>query len=378
MPSFPLYCAAAALFSALTATAGAAVEFQRLPAGGVQPQVVVTEDHAVHQLWLGGDPKAADVFYKRVPEGRPDTHGPVRVNSQPGSAVALGTIRGAQLAVGRAGRVHVVWNGSGAAAPRPRGSAPLLYSRRDASGLAFEPQRNLITRSTDLDGGGTVSADAEGHVFVLWHGGTPDQPTSEDKRRVYQARSDDGKTFAPETPVTDGTGACGCCGMKSFADASGNVFALYRAAGAHVHRTATLAVSRDHGATFTLTPLQDWETGSCPMSSAAFLGSPNGVWAAWETKGRVYFSEVGGKAPAPVPVASAPGAKHPALATNSRGETLVVWTEGTGWQHGGDLAWQVCDRAGQPTAEHGRKPGIPVWSFAAAFARPDGQFVIVY
>lgn len=357
----------------LTGSAVAAVEFQRLPEGGVQPQAVVAADHTVHLLWLGGNPKATDVYYQA------GANTPLRVNSQPGSAIAIGTIRGAQMAIGRSGRMHVVWNGSGAATPKPKDSAPLLYSRLDDSGRAFEPQRNLITRSTDLDGGGTVTADAAGNVFVLWHGGSPGVKTSEDKRRVYLARSSDGgKTFAAETPVTDGTGACGCCGMGSFTDATGNVFALYRAAGGNVHRTATLAVSRDHGATFGTTPLQDWETGSCPMSSSAFTGSPRGVFAAWETQGKIYFSEVAGKATKPTAVASAAGAKHPAFATNSTGETLLVWTEGTGWQRGGDLAWQVLGKDGQPTAERGRKSGIPVWSYAAAFARPDGTFVIVY
>ena len=370
----------AALVSVLWGVgAVAAVEFQRLPEGGLQPQAVVTADHTVHMLWLGGDPKGADVFYQPRPGGQTGAAAPIRVNSQPGSAIAIGTIRGAQLAVGRAGRVHVAWNGSGTAVPKPEGSAPLLYSRLDHTGRAFESQRNLITRSTDLDGGGTVTADTAGHVYVLWHGGTPGLKTSEDQRRVFLARSsDDGKTFAAETPVTEGTGACGCCGMRSFTDTAGNVFALYRSAGANVHRAATLAVSRDQGATFAVQPLQDWETGSCPMSSAAFSGSEGRVFAAWETKGQIYFSDVAGAGPKPTAVTSATGAKHPSFATNSKGETLLVWTEGTGWQHGGDLAWQVIGKDSRPTAERGRKPGIPVWSYAAAFARPDGTFVIVY
>ena len=40
------------------------------------------------------------------------------MNSQAGSAVAAGTIRGAHLALGRKGRVHVAWNGSGTALPK--------------------------------------------------------------------------------------------------------------------------------------------------------------------------------------------------------------------------------------------------------------------
>lgn len=366
----------------LRIAAAADIQFQRLPEGGVQPQAVTDAEHSVNLLWLGGEPKASDVFYQKFAEGRAVISPPLRVNSQPGSAIAVGTIRGAQIALGRSGRVHVVWNGSNGAQPRPADSSPLLYSRLDDSGKAFEPQRNLIAHTTDLDGGGTLAADLAGNVFVLWHAGTPGSKTTEDKRRVFMARSgDDGRSFSAESPITDASGACGCCGMRALADGDGNVFALFRGARGGVHRETTLLSSRDHGITFDPLPLQDWETGMCPMSSAALGVTSRGVMAAWETKGKIYFRplrSVAGETNATETVATGPGAKHPALATNRRGETLLVWTEGTGWQRGGDFAWQVFDATGKPTAEHGRKSGIPVWSFATAFARPDSTFVIVY
>ena len=61
-----------------------------------------------------------------------------------------------------------------------------------------------------------------------------------------------------------------------------------------------------------------------------------------------------------------------------RGETLLVWTEGTGWNRGGSLAWQLFDRSGKPVGEAGSAPGIAVWSLAAAVAHPDGSFEIIY
>jgi hypothetical protein len=58
---------------------------------------------------------------------------------------------------------------------------------------------------------------------------------------------------------------------------------------------------------------------------------------------------------------------------------MLVWDEGTGWQKGGSLAWQVFDRSGRPTEEKARiDGGIPAWSFAAVVARPDGGFTIVH
>jgi hypothetical protein len=72
------------------------------------------------------------------------------------------------------------------------------------------------------------------------------------------------------------------------------------------------------------------------------------------------------------------GRKHPAVAGNDRGESILVWTEGMGWERGGSLAWQVFDRNGRPTAAKGRAVGVPTWSLVAVFARPDGGFTILY
>jgi hypothetical protein len=82
-----------------------------------------------------------------------------------------------------------------------------------------------------------------------------------------------------------------------------------------------------------------------------------------------------------VPIA-APGEgkrrKYPVMAENVRGETILVWTEGMGWEKGGSVAWQVFDKDGKPTSEKGQKSGVPTWSLVAVFARPNGGFTILY
>jgi hypothetical protein len=119
------------------------------------------------------------------------------------------------------------------------------------------------------------------------------------------------------------------------------------------------------------------------MSSEAFAEGPSGLYTAWDTGGQVYFARIkSGTAAISEPVA-APGAgnqrKHPALAVNKKGEVILAWTEGTGWERGGSLAWQVYDKNGRPTAEHGRlASGIPVWSMPAVIAEPDGRFTIFH
>jgi hypothetical protein len=106
------------------------------------------------------------------------------------------------------------------------------------------------------------------------------------------------------------------------------------------------------------------------------------VVAAWETKEQVYFARIDPKTGKRSAAVAAPGAghgrKHPAVAVNGKGEILLAWTEGVGWNRGGSVAWQVYDHDGKPTAERGHAAGVPVWSLVAAFVRPDGRFVIVY
>src|SRR5208283_4624222 len=98
--------------------------------------------------------------------GKENFSEPIRVNSEPGSAIATGTIRGAQIALGKNNRVHVAWNGSGKAMPQSFNKTnPMLYTRLDEAGQAFEPQRNLMQQTFNLDGGGALGADETGNVY---------------------------------------------------------------------------------------------------------------------------------------------------------------------------------------------------------------------
>lgn len=374
----------AAWVAGLSAAAGAAVVVERLPEGALQPQVVVDGQGTAHLVFLKGEPSACDVFYSRRAAEQTSFSRPVQVNSQPNSAIATGTIRGAQLAVGKNGRVHVVWNGSGLAEPKPPRGVPLLYARLNGAGTAFEPQRNLITWAGDLDGGGSIAADAEGNVFVMWHGRVSEDTPGEAGRAVVVARSHDaGRTFTRESRATEEpTGACGCCGMRAFADGQGTLYALFRGAARETDRDMHLLVSRDHGQSFRLATLARWKLAACPMSSAWLTESAGRVLAAWESGAKVWFATVDPAAPGtagkPIAAPSSDKCKHPVVLGNARGEVLFVWTEGTGWAKGGRVAWQVYDPRGQPADTPGRAEGLPAWSYAAAFARPDGDFVILY
>ena len=377
----------ASLLPALAARAGAPsaqsasgkVKLLRVPNGGLQPQTAIDERGALHLIYFTGEPGGGNVYYVRRDAGKTEFTTPLRVNSESNTAVATGTIRGAHLAVGKNGRVHVSWNGL----HKPGGhEAPMFYARMNDARTAFEAQRNVMQFSSGLDGGGSVAADNTGNVYVAWHGRGDKE--GEEHRRVWVARSkDEGKTFAREVAAwNEPIGACGCCGMRAFTDRQGRVHLLYRAATESVNRDMYLLISDNRGQSFSGMRLDKWKINACPMSSASFADGANGLLAAWETEGQVYFAALNPKKPQPLPPIPATGVagkrKHPVIAANANGETLLVWTEGTGWKKGGSFAWQLYDTQGKPVGEKGEAAGIPAWSLAAVVAEKDGSFTIIY
>jgi hypothetical protein len=168
--------------------------------------------------------------------------------------------------------------------------------------------------------------------------------------------------------------------MRVFADSRGTLYLIYRAAN-EISRDMTLLVSRDRGASFEMTTVNKWLIKGCPMSTTSFAESAAGVVAATEKSGQVYFNLIDHttlKLAQPVAAPVAEKCRHPVVAGDAKGEVLLAWTEGTGWEKGGALAWQVYDKAGRPTASSGRADGVPVWSLPTAVSVRDDNFLIVY
>lgn len=349
------------------------VRIEHVPEDGVQPQIVTTSDGTLHLVYLTGEPRGCNIRHVTKKPGATAWSAPHTVNSTPGSAVAAGTIRGAQMAIGKDDSLHIVWNGPGG----KQQPAPLFYARSLNQGTTFESQRDLRATTEALDGGASVAASAKGEVFVVWHGAPANATPGEINRRVFILKSiDNGQNFAaPKIANADDPGVCACCSLKAFVTSSGELLTLYRAARSMNQRDVVLMTSRDGGASFQHRDVGPWAVNMCPMSSASVISAGAKTRAAWEAEGKIFTSLLDATSDA-IPV-SDDKARHPALAINSKGETLVSWSIGTGWQKGGQLGWLVLDSSGKPTSNRGVKPGVPVWGLTAAYAEGD-SFVVLY
>jgi hypothetical protein len=356
---------------------GNRVEVVATPNGGIQPEAVIDPAGTIHLVYFKGEPAAGDLFYVRRRARDTGFSAPIRVNGEAGTAIATGSVRGGQIALGRNGWIHVAWNGSKPVDRDGVKLTPMWYARLSPAGSAFEPQRAIGTQTKYLDGGGSVAAGADGRVHVVWHAAGAEE--GEAHRRIYVATStDDGRRFAPERAFATDEGACGCCGVETLVDAKGRLQILYRSAGGMIHRDAMWMTIGPQGASAPVR-LQPWELPACPMTTFAMAAAPGGIVAAWETQQQIYSAVLDPDRRTLAGVAPMPGGavrKHPSVAINSGGDRLVAWTEGTAWARGGSVAWIVQNQKGEQTASAANAGAVPVWSLVSAIARRDGTFVI--
>src|SRR5215472_6146146 len=123
-------CALAAAGLVSRAPVGSRVALIVTPNEGIQPHAVVDLRGVLHVLYFTGDPAAGDLYYVQRAPGSTAFSLPLRVNSEPHTAIATGSVRGGHLALGRDGWIHVAWD---AARPIDQGGGatytPMYYTR---------------------------------------------------------------------------------------------------------------------------------------------------------------------------------------------------------------------------------------------------------
>lgn len=377
------------LLVALAMEAGAQnVSTVPAPSEGFRPQAVLDAEGVLHVV-QGVRGHWGDCVYVRRPAGATAFSAPILVTETQGIAA------GFDMAVGAGGRVHVLMRTT------PKYSKLMdpddekvgffdlkymLYARLNDAGDAFEPARNLAGDTIGFEGPGAILADGAGRVLAFWHGQLVPK-FNEPSRAVFRALSTDGgRTFgAPEEVRTSVVGACQCCGVAGALGAKDEVLLAYRGSIMNDDRTHTkdsyVLASSDLGRTFEGTLLEPWEMAGCPGSLGALAHGPGGAFVAWRTRSTVHFAKVGAT-DRPLLSTRAGNARMPAIVCNSKGQVLFVWavTGAPGTKGAGDVAWQVFDVEGNPISLRGTlKNGVASgWGAPAAYAEPDGDFVILY
>ena len=143
------------------------VKLVKAPDNGIQPNVIVDAAGVAHLIYYKGDASSGNIFYRKKESGGGFST-PIPINTIPGSAVSMGTIRGAKFALDNDSRVHVVWNGSRITKQEGQHGPPMFYTRLKEDGSGFEEQR-IITGHWPVDGGGAIGVDSSNRVFVFWH-----------------------------------------------------------------------------------------------------------------------------------------------------------------------------------------------------------------
>jgi len=337
------------------------------PNDGVYPQCALDADRTLHLIYFKGDPQHGDIFYVRSRDFGQTFTPAIRVNSKPQSALIIGAVRGPRLAIGARNRPHIAWMG---------GAKEFFYTRLDPKTNDFEPQRNIAQDHPGLDGGGTIAANSSGSVYLVWHASQFEKDSAESNRRVWVARSsDDGDNFSPPLAVdAAGRGVCGCCNLAAAISSDGCLQIAYRCATDKIHRdTRLLTLDKDLHCTSDRL-LSAMQINKCIMSTTSF--STDGELCAFEGEHDIQLARISGSDLTSPESRENP--KHPVIATNEQKQVLLAWTENTGWNKPGNLAWQLFTPDLKPIGEIHRAPHLAVWSIPTTFTRSDYSFVIFY
>ncbi len=369
------------LVSGLT-LAGADVSTVKMPEPASRTQVRVGAEGIIHVVYADMKNRG-DLLYIRQQAGQEGFSKPVKVNSTPHCA------GGFNMALGKQGRVHVLIRPNARYSrdvlkrtPKFNDLKFMLYCRLNDEGTRFEKERDLSGDTFGFETAGAVIADGKGTVYVFWHGLT--KPGPENTRQIFQAKSEDeGKTFTKAKPVHNNViGACACCTIAGTIDADGRLYLGYRNSLEGGTKDSYLLISNDQGKTFTGKMLDPWPDAGCPDSIYSLTSGTSGVFVAWNTLGRAYFAKAGEESNKIAAQTTSKLSRRPVLASNSKGEMLFEWSEGSPRQlsrETADLAWQLYDKNGKPVSERKVLPaGVAKWSFPGVYAKPNGDFVIFY
>ena len=297
------------------------VQLVRTPNGGMVPDAEIDQQGVIHVAYVAGD----DVHYAKSSNEGKTFSAPLRVNSEPGTAHPANMFRGPDVALGKDGRVHVIWYSNAYQRKRPSEEWGVMYSHLDAAKTGFVSARNLNHKPSDNY---SLAAAGDGSVAVFWMAGG----------LFYNVSRDNGETFSSMIPVSIAD-TCECCASRAFFSADGSLHCAYRDKANNLRDMYLLSLRSGKTAfeknKLSVTP---WEINGCPMTGAYLSGTKNGLLTAWQTKGEVFYSRIdpAGRRLSTTEIQTpARAGKWPVALSASDGTTLVSWKSGS------TLQWQL-------------------------------------
>lgn len=265
------------------------------------------------------------------------------------------------VAVGRAGRVHVAMGTNAWKLKLPKPVWGFQYASLAPGAKQFTPVRNINGQPSE---GFSLAADDQGNVTACWLA----------DKLYANVSHNDGKTFSPTVQINSKFNPCNCCTTSSVYAADGRVAVLYREETDN-NRDMYLVLWDQAKRTSSIERVSGapWTVDACPMTYYSIARRADGFTAAWPTKGSIYFARLDSRgtplSPGEVKTPGASGMRTGVLGlTATDGATLVTWKKD------GRLGWQLYDADARPIGQPGSadSPG----SGAAGVVRSDGRFVL--
>lgn len=365
------------------------VNIIRCPEGGVRPIVQREGLGVYHMAYLGATAPETDLYYTRSSDGGLTFADPLRVNSTPGSVDASDLSHGMNMAIGRDGRIHLVWTGSAKAGNRgPEEQVPLMYARMSDDKQSFSGERNLIHERWGLLATPAVAADSNDNVYVFWHAPgdiPPEDGAKMNERRIWMAASTDGgQTFAPDRVVDrKRKGASENCGLDADIDEDGTIYVLYRCSQSK-RKDMRLLYSPNGGEAFGSSYVDTWRRKNPPRTAGAIKPGHARMCVSWETEGQIFTAIISRKTyrvlrpMSPLAKPDDVWRQQPAGISCGYGVTLIVWLEGTVGEEPDRIAWRTFDDSNFSPIDRGVIGDIPAGAKPEVFVRPDEGFTIVY
>jgi hypothetical protein len=338
-----------------TTLASERVQIVRTPNNGAVPDAEVDRNGAVHVAFVAGQ----DAFYVKSSDNGKTFSPPLRINSEAGSVHPPNMFRGPDIALGKGGRVHVVWYGNGYQRKLPPEEWGVFYSHLDAGQNAFSPTLNLNHKPSDNY---SITADENGDVAVVWMA----------KKLYVNTSRDNGDAFADAEAVPVAH-PCECCASRAFFSKNGTLYIDYREK-ANNMRDMYLLTRATGDAAFSKQKISTtpWQVNACPMAGTFLTGAKNGLVVAWETKSQIFYGRIdrGAGFLPPKEIRAAAKGKWPVALAALDGTVLVSW------KNDSTLNWQLYDAADKPLGTVETKPSANATRHAGTVAQ-QGNFLLI-